>query len=106
MVLCTGPIYSSNDYAAQHAKLSRDELVKLNAGLDQLGRRRPVGDRRDAGLDRVSSAMSGRAERKFYAAGSCRATLGRCEYVVNDPMLGFPARASPIDRSALAAVTA
>ena len=36
MVLCTGPIYSSNDYAAQHAKLSRDELVKLNAGLDQL----------------------------------------------------------------------
>jgi hypothetical protein len=36
MVQCTGPIYSSNDYAALHAKLNRDELVKLNAALDQL----------------------------------------------------------------------
>ena len=36
MVQCTGPIYSSNDYAAQHAKLNHDELAKLNAALDQL----------------------------------------------------------------------
>ena len=36
MVQCTGPIYSSNDYAALHAKFSRDELVKLNAALDRL----------------------------------------------------------------------
>jgi hypothetical protein len=36
MVECTGLIYSSNDYAALNAKLSRDELVKLNAALDQL----------------------------------------------------------------------
>ena len=36
MVQCTGPIYSSNDYAALNAKLSRDELVKLNAALDRL----------------------------------------------------------------------
>ena len=36
MVQCTGPIYSSNDYAALHAKLNHDELVKLNAALDQL----------------------------------------------------------------------
>ena len=36
MVQCTGPIYSSNDYSALHAKLNRDELVKLNAALDQL----------------------------------------------------------------------
>jgi len=36
MVQCTGPIYSSNDYAALNAKLSHDELVKLNASLDRL----------------------------------------------------------------------
>jgi hypothetical protein len=36
MVQCTGPIYSSTDYAALHAKLTRDEVVKLNAALDQL----------------------------------------------------------------------
>jgi hypothetical protein len=36
MVQCTGPIYSSNDYAALHARLDRDELVKLNAAMDQL----------------------------------------------------------------------
>ena len=36
MVQCTGPIYSSNDYAALQAKLNRDELAKLNAALDQL----------------------------------------------------------------------
>ena len=35
MVECTGPIYSSNDYAALHAKLNHDELVKLNTALDQ-----------------------------------------------------------------------
>jgi hypothetical protein len=36
MVQCTGPIYNSYDYAALHAKLNHDELVKLNAALDQL----------------------------------------------------------------------
>jgi hypothetical protein len=36
MARCTGPIYSSNDYAALNAKLSRDELVKLNLALDRL----------------------------------------------------------------------
>jgi hypothetical protein len=36
MVQCTGPIYSSNDYEALNAKLSHDELVKLNAALDRL----------------------------------------------------------------------
>jgi len=36
MVQCTGPIYSSSDYAALHAKLNHDELAKLNAALDQL----------------------------------------------------------------------
>jgi hypothetical protein len=36
MVQCTGPMYSSNDYAALHAKFNRDELVKLNTALDQL----------------------------------------------------------------------
>jgi hypothetical protein len=36
MVQCTGPIYNTNDYAALNAKLSHDELVKLNAALDRL----------------------------------------------------------------------
>jgi hypothetical protein len=36
MVQCTGPIYNSYDYAALNAKLSRDELVKLNEALAQL----------------------------------------------------------------------
>src|SRR5579862_6733125 len=36
MVQCTGPIYNASDYAALNAKLSRDELVKLNTALDQL----------------------------------------------------------------------
>jgi hypothetical protein len=36
MVQCTGPIYGASDYAALNAKLSHDELVKLNTALDQL----------------------------------------------------------------------
>jgi hypothetical protein len=36
MVQCTGQIFSSSDYAALQAKLNHDELVKLNAALDQL----------------------------------------------------------------------
>jgi hypothetical protein len=36
MVQCTGQIFSSGDYAALQTKLSHDELVKLNAALDQL----------------------------------------------------------------------
>ena len=36
MVQCTGPIYSSSDYAALNSKLSHDELAKLNAALDRL----------------------------------------------------------------------
>lgn len=36
MIQCTGPIYSSSDYAALNSKLSHDELVKLSAALDRL----------------------------------------------------------------------
>ena len=36
MVQCTGPMYNANDYVALNAKLSHDELVKLNAALDRL----------------------------------------------------------------------
>ena len=36
MVQCTGPIHSSNDHAALNAKLTRDELAKVNAALEQL----------------------------------------------------------------------
>ena len=36
MVQCTGQIFGSGDYTALHTKLSHDELVKLNAALDQL----------------------------------------------------------------------
>jgi len=36
MVQCTGPIYNASDYEALNAKLSHDELVKLNATLDRL----------------------------------------------------------------------
>ncbi len=36
MVQCTGQLFSSSDYAALNAKLNHDELVKLNAALDQL----------------------------------------------------------------------
>ena len=36
MVQCTGPLYNANDYMALHTKLNHDELVKLNAALDQL----------------------------------------------------------------------
>ena len=36
MVQCTGPIYSSSDYAALNSKLSHDDLVKLSAALDRL----------------------------------------------------------------------
>jgi len=36
MVQCTGPIYNSSDYAALNAKLSHDELVKMNAALERL----------------------------------------------------------------------
>jgi hypothetical protein len=36
MVQCTGPIYNASDYEALNAKLSYDELVKLNAALDRL----------------------------------------------------------------------
>ena len=36
MVQCTGPIYNANDYVALNAKLSHDELVKLNAAPDRL----------------------------------------------------------------------
>jgi hypothetical protein len=36
MVQCTGPIYSSSDYAALNSKLSHDELGKLSAALDRL----------------------------------------------------------------------
>jgi len=36
MVQCTGPMYNSYDYAALHAKLNHDELVRLNDTMDRL----------------------------------------------------------------------
>ena len=36
MVQCTGPMYNSYDYAALHAKLNHDELLKLNDTMDRL----------------------------------------------------------------------
>ena len=36
MVQCSGQIFGSGDYAALHAKLTHDELVKLNTALEQL----------------------------------------------------------------------
>lgn len=36
MVQCTGPIYNSYDYAALHAKLNHDELLRLNDTMDRL----------------------------------------------------------------------
>lgn len=33
---CTGPIYRADEYAAKYARQSFDQLVKLNAALDQL----------------------------------------------------------------------
>ena len=36
MVQCTGPLYSSWDYSALHAKLNHDELVRLNETMDLL----------------------------------------------------------------------
>jgi len=38
MVQCTGPMFNSYDYAALHAKLNHDELVKLNETMDRLSR--------------------------------------------------------------------
>ena len=43
MVQCTGPIYNANDYQALNAKLSHDELVKLNAALDRLNATSKIG---------------------------------------------------------------
>ena len=36
MVQCTGPMYNSYDYAALHAKLDHDELLRLNDTMDRL----------------------------------------------------------------------
>jgi type III secretory pathway component EscV len=36
MATCSGPIYNSYDYAALHAKLNHDELVRLNETMDHL----------------------------------------------------------------------
>ena len=36
MVQCSGQVFGSGDYAALHAKLTHDELVKLNTALEQL----------------------------------------------------------------------
>jgi len=56
MVQCTGPIYSSNDYTALHAKLNHDELVKLNTALDQLNATTSV--TQDA-LNKQAQALNG-----------------------------------------------
>lgn len=56
MVQCTGPIYGSSDYAALHAKLNHDELVKLNAALDQLNA--AIAGTQDA-LNKQAQALNG-----------------------------------------------
>ncbi len=38
LVECTGPMYNSYDYAALNAKLSHDELVRMNETLDRMSR--------------------------------------------------------------------
>jgi hypothetical protein len=66
MVQCTGPIYNSNDYAALHAKLSHDELVKLNAALDQLNATsRATQDVLDKQVRALNSDLRATIEKRF-----------------------------------------
>jgi hypothetical protein len=66
MVQCTGPIYNSNDYAALHAKLSRDELVKLNAGLERLNAaRNATQDSLNKQLQAFDSDLRATIEKRF-----------------------------------------
>jgi len=66
MVQCTGPIYNSNDYAARHAKLSLDELVKLNTALDQLNATsRATQDALDKQAQALNSDLEAVIEKRF-----------------------------------------
>jgi hypothetical protein len=66
MVQCTGPIYNSGDYAALHAKLSRDELVKLNAGLERLNAtRNATQDSLSKQLQAFDSDLRATIEKRF-----------------------------------------
>jgi hypothetical protein len=56
MVQCTGPIYSSNDYAALNAKLNHDELVKLKDSLDELN---ATSSTTQDALNRQTQALNG-----------------------------------------------
>jgi hypothetical protein len=47
MVSCTGPLYDSHDYAALHAKLNHDELVRLNETMDHLSQAQSLELNRD-----------------------------------------------------------
>jgi ABC-type transporter Mla subunit MlaD len=66
MVQCTGPIYNSNDYAGLHAKLSLDELVKLNTALDQLNATsRATQDALDKQAQALNSDLEAVIEKRF-----------------------------------------
>jgi hypothetical protein len=66
MVQCTGPIYNSNDYAAQNAKLSRDEMRKLNAAVDQLNTTsRATQDALDKQVQALHSDLKATIENRF-----------------------------------------
>jgi hypothetical protein len=66
MVQCTGPIYNANDYAALHAKLSRDELVKLNSALDQLNATsRATQDSLDKQVQALNGDLRATIEKRF-----------------------------------------
>jgi hypothetical protein len=66
MVQCTGPIYNSADYAAQNAKLSRDEMGKLNAAVDQLNATsRATQDALDKQVQALNSDLRATIENRF-----------------------------------------
>jgi hypothetical protein len=66
MVQCTGPMYNSTDYAALNTKLSREELVKLNAALDRLNATsRATQDALDRQVQALNSELKATIERRF-----------------------------------------
>jgi hypothetical protein len=63
MVQCSGPIYNSYDYAALHAKLNHDELVRLNDTMDRLSR--ATQDNLDKQAQELSRDLKATIERRF-----------------------------------------
>jgi len=67
MVQCTGRIYNSGDYAALNAKLSHDELMKLNAALDRLnGTSRATQDILNKQTQALNSDLRATIEKRFH----------------------------------------